>query len=237
MDDAALIELITRQVLEELSGAGCVRCAERSCEFNSLACEYVQQSGKRLVPVGVSARHAHLTQEHLEILYGPGAQLHEYAPLYQPGNFAARETVTIVGTRMRAIESVRVLGPLRDYSQVEVARTDAIRLGIDPPVRESGDLKGAASILLIGPAGSVFLEEGAILANRHIHMSPEDAECFGVKQGESYRVRVPGVRGLIFENVDLKVGEGLLLQMHLDTDDSNAAGLRGGEAVELLVDD
>lgn len=235
MDDSTLIELISQQVIEELTGSGCVRCAERSCEVGSLACDFIREIGKTLVPVGVSARHAHLTQEHLEILYGPGSQLNEYAPLYQPNNFAARETVTVVGPRMRAIESVRVLGPLRDYSQVELSRTDAIRLGIDPPVRESSFLDGAAPILLVGPKGSVFLEEGAILANRHIHMNPTDAACFGVAARKPYRVRVDGERGVTFENVYVKISEGVLLQMHLDTDDANAAGLHGGELVELIV--
>ena len=237
LDDNQLIELISQQVIEELTGQGCVRCAERSCEIGSLACDFVRESGHTLVPVGVSARHVHLTQKHLEILYGPEATLTEFAPLYQPGNFAARETVTIVGSRMRAIESVRVLGPLRNYSQVEISGTDAIRLGIDPPVRESSDLVGAAPILLVGPKGSVFLEEGAILANRHIHMNPTDAACFGVTSGQPYRVRIRGDRGLIFENVYIKISDGVLLQMHLHTDDANAAGLRGGELVELLVGD
>ncbi len=236
MDDTTLIEVISRQVIEELTGTGCIRCAERRCEVGSLACDFVREIGKRLVPVGVSARHVHLTQEHLEILYGPGAQLTEYAPLYQPGNFAARETVTIVGPRMRAIESVRVLGPLRNYSQVEISGTDAVRLGMDPPVRESSYLKGAAPILLVGPNGSVFLEEGAILANRHIHMNPTDAQCFGVTSGTPYKVHVPGERAVTFENVYVKISEGVLLQMHLDTDDANAAGLRGGELVDLIVD-
>jgi putative phosphotransacetylase len=200
---------------------------ERACHITA------QQNA---IPVGVSARHAHITKEHLERLYGPGHELTVRADLYQPGNFAAEESVTIVGPRMRAIESVRILGPLRDYSQVEIARTDAVALGLNPPVRDSGDLEGASPILLVGPAGSVFLEEGAICAARHIHMTPEDAECLGVKPGSELKVRLPGIRALTFENVRPKISEGVFPQLHLDTDDANAAGLHGGEAIEVITD-
>jgi len=231
MNDRELIDLITRRVLEQVQSLPCEECAMRTCDGERACDATARQNG---IPVGVSARHVHLTKEHLEQLYGPGHELTVRAELYQPGNFAAEETVTLVGPRMRAIEGVRVLGPLRDYSQAEVARTDGIALGIDPPVRDSGDLKGAAPILLVGPAGSVYLEEGAICAARHIHMSPQDAESFGIKPGDKLKVRIPGVRAVTFENVRPKIGEGLCLQMHLDTDDANAAGLRGGEAIEII---
>jgi len=196
------------------------------------ACHVTAQLNQ--IPVGVSARHAHITKEHLEQLYGPGHELTVRAELYQPGNFAAEETVTVVGPRMRALEGVRILGPLRNYSQVEIARTDGITLGLDPPVRDSGDLKGASPILLVGPAGSVFLAEGAICAARHIHLTSEDAECLEIKSDDNLKVRIPGIRALTFENVRPKIGEGVFPQLHLDTDDSNAAGIRGGEAVEII---
>ena len=235
MPDQALVELITRRVVNRLTtDQACSGCALRTCAAGNRACDIVAQQEQ--IPVGVSARHAHVTQEHLEILYGAGHQLTVYAPLYQPEAFAANETVTIVGKRMRAIEAVRILGPVRDYSQVEVAQTEAIRLGLNPPIRDSGDLAGAEPITLIGPTGSVYLEEGAICATRHIHMTPNHAEALGIHENELLKVHFRGERALTFENVRPKISEGYALQMHLDTDDSNAAGLKGGEPVEIVRD-
>ena len=235
MPDQALVELITRRVVNRLTtDQACSGCALRTCAAGNRACDIVAQQEQ--IPVGVSARHAHVTQEHLEILYGARHQLTVYAPLYQPEAFAANETVTIVGKRMRAIEAVRILGPVRDYSQVEVAQTEAIRLGLNPPIRDSGDLVGAEPITLIGPAGSVYLEEGAICATRHIHMTPNHAEALGIHENELLKVHFRGERALTFENVRPKISEGYALQMHLDTDDSNAAGLKGGEPVEIVRD-
>ena len=235
MPDQALVELITRRVVNRLTTEqACSGCALRTCEAGNRACDAVAQQHQ--IPVGVSARHAHVTQEHLEILYGAGHQLTVYAPLYQPEAFAANETLTIVGKRMRAIEAVRILGPVRDYSQVEVAQTEAIRLGLNPPIRDSGDLVGAEPITFVGPAGSIYLQEGAICATRHIHMTPKDADALGIREDDSLKVRFRGERALIFENVRPKISEGYVLQMHLDTDDSNAAGLKGGEPVEIVRD-
>ena len=236
MPDQALVELITRRVVNRLTTAeqACSGCALRTCDAGNRACDVVTQ--QQQIPVGVSARHAHVTQEDLEILYGAGHQLTVYAPLYQPEAFAANETVTVVGKRLRAIERVRILGPVRDYSQVEVAQTEAIRLGLNPPIRDSGDLAGAEPITLIGPAGSIYLEEGAICATRHIHMTPKDADRLGIQEDDLLKVYFPGERALTFENVRPKISEGYVLQMHLDTDDSNAAGLKGGEPVEIVRD-
>lgn len=235
MPDQDLVKLITQRVVTRLSNdQPCSGCALRACDAGKRACDVAESQQK--IPVGVSARHAHVTQEHLEILYGSGHQLTVYAPLYQPEAFAANETVTVVGKRMRAIEHVRILGPVRDYSQVEVAQTEAIRLGLNPPIRDSGDLAGAEAITLIGPAGSVYLEEGAICASRHIHMTPEQAQEFCLTESDRVRVHIPGERALTFENIRPKIHESYVLQMHLDTDDSNAAGLKGGEAVELVRD-
>ncbi|RKU24891.1 phosphate propanoyltransferase [Candidatus Poribacteria bacterium] len=235
MPDQDLVKLITQRVVTRLSNdQPCSGCALRTCDAGKRACDVAESQQK--IPVGVSARHAHVTQEHLEILYGSGHQLTVYAPLYQPEAFAANETVTVVGKRMRAIEHVRILGPVRDYSQVEVAQTEAIRLGLNPPIRDSGDLAGAEAITLIGPAGSVYLEEGAICASRHIHMTPEQAQEFSLTESDRVKVRIPGERALTFENIRPKIHESYVLQMHLDTDDSNAAGLKGGEAVELVRD-
>ena len=235
MRDQALIETITRKVLEQIGGEqSCSGCALRVCDAGQRACDAAISQKK--IPVGVSARHAHVSQEHLDVLYGKGHQLTTLAPLYQPGAFAAKETLTAVGRRMRSIEGVRILGPARDYTQVELARTDAIRLGLDPPIRDSGDLTGSEPISLIGPAGSVYLNEGAICATRHIHMTPQIATSFGVEEGDLLKVRISGERALTIENIRPKISSSYVLQMHLDTDDSNAAGLRGGEAVELLRD-
>ena len=233
MPDRDLVELITRRVVNRLTTEqACSGCALRSCDAGNRACDVVTE--QQQIPVGVSARHAHVTQADLEILYGAGHQLTVYAPLYQPEAFAANETLTIVGKRMRAIEAVRILGPVRDYSQVEVAQTEAIRRGLNPPIRDSGDLAGAEPITLIGPAGSVYLAEGAICATRHIHMTPSDAEALNIREADILKVHFPGERALTFENVRPKISEGYVLQMHLDTDDSNAAGLKGGEPVEIL---
>lgn len=232
MNEKELIELITCEVLRQINGDTCEGCALKTCNGDGLAC--AQTAAKNEIPVGVSARHVHITQEDLEKLYGEGHQLTVRSELYQPGNFAAEERVTLVGPRMRAIENVRILGPTRNYTQAEIALTDAIALGLDPPIRDSGDLAKAAPILIVGPAGSVYLREGAIRAARHIHMTPEDAKSLGVEAGDSLQVRIPGARALTFENVRPKISEGVLVQMHLDTDDANAAGLRGGESVELM---
>ena len=235
MENKALIELITQKVFEQLGGEqSCSGCALRTCKAGERACDIVASQQK--IPVGISARHAHVTQEHLEILYGKGHRLTVHAPLYQPGAFAAQETLTIVGRRMRAIEGVRILGPVRNYSQVELARTDAIRLGLHPPIRDSGDIEGSEPITLIGPVGAVYLSEGAICATRHIHVTPQQAERMGIREDGLLKVRIPGERALTFENIRPKIDPSYVLQMHLDTDDSNAAGLRGGEAVELLQD-
>ena len=186
------------------------------------------------IPVGISVRHVHLTPETLEQLYGPEhTTLEKMRDLVQPGSYAAQETVTVVGPRMRVIERVRVLGPLRDYNQVELSRTDGFYLGLELPVRNSGDLEGAPSVTLVGPVGSVMLEEGAIRATRHIHISPEDAERFGVQGVEMVRVVVPGPKGLIFNNVYIKAAENLVPEIHLDTDDANAADLSCGDLLAI----
>jgi len=240
LTEKELIDIITHRIIAQLSnnvdtnGLACAACAGRSCPNGARLCNGQARQGK--IPVGISARHVHITQEHLEKLYGKGHQLTVYAALYQPGAFAAEEVVTLVGPRMRAIERVRILGPTRDYTQAELARTDAIRLGIDPPIRSSGDLKDASPILLVGPASSIHLEEGAIRSTRHIHMGPAEAERLKIEPDDVFKVRVPGERALIFENVFPKIKEGTLLQMHIDTDDANAADLHGGESIEIIRD-
>jgi putative phosphotransacetylase len=182
----------------------------------------------------VSNRHIHLTRKTFQRLFGDGAAFEEMRPLYQPGEFASTHTLAIVGPKLRTIPGVRILGPLRNYDQVEVSLTDAIFLGIDPPVANSGTLDEAAPLTLVGPKGSVYLEKCAIVASRHIHMPPSDAVRLGVREGDLCKVRVPGVKSTVFENVLVRTNDTWRLQMHLDTDDANAANIRDDTVVEFL---
>lgn len=175
-----------------------------------------------LVPIGVSARHIHLTQEHVEALFGKGYQLTRKKDL-MGGQFAANEQVTIVGEKLRAIENVRVLGPVRKQSQVEISKTDTFKLGIKAPIRESGNIAGSAPIAVVGPKGTIYLKEGCIVAKRHIHMSPEDAIKTSLKDGDIVSVVVDNERGTIFNHVQIRVDKKFTLEMHIDADEANAA--------------
>jgi putative phosphotransacetylase len=185
--------------------------------------------------VNISARHVHLTQEHVETLFGAGATLTVYRDLYQDGYFAAEETVAVVGPRRRMIPSVRVLGPCRGDSQVELAFTDAISLGIDAPVRISGNLEGTPGCVLVGPKGVVELNAGVIRAMRHVHMSPVDAEYYGVSNGDLMNLRVvsEGCSGVL-EDFIVRVGEKIKLEAHVDTDEGNALNLPNATSVKLF---
>lgn len=187
------------------------------------------------VPVGVSNRHIHLTQEDVEKLFGAGYQLTPLKDLSQPGQYACKETLTIVGPSLRPIEKVRVLGPVRKASQVEVSRTDSFTLKVNPPVRESGKLAGSAPITIIGPCGTVELKEGCIIANRHIHMSLEDGARYGVKDNDLVTVDAfTNEKRTRFYDVQVRVSKDFRLEMHLDTDDANAAGLSGKSKVKII---
>ena len=185
--------------------------------------------------VSISARHVHLTDEHVETLFGKGAKLTKMKDLYQDGFFAAEETVMVVGPRKRMLPTVRILGPTRKETQVELAFTDSISLGIDPPVRESGNLAGTPGCVLVGPKGVVELKQGVIRAERHVHMGPADAVHYGVKDKDRMKLRVTA-NGCTttFENVLVRVGEGIKLEVHLDTDEGNAADLEHASKVELI---
>ena len=186
------------------------------------------------VPVGISNRHIHLTKDDVETLFGKGYQLTKLKDLSQPGQYACKEQLTIVGPSMRAIEGVRVLGPERKRSQVEISRTDSFVLKVQPPVRESGDLDGSAPITIIGPKGVVTLKEGCIIANRHIHMSEEEGRAFGVTDNEYVDVELYGERKSLFYDVQIRVHKDFRLEMHIDTDDANAAGVGNGAKVKLI---
>lgn len=185
------------------------------------------------IPIGVSARHVHLSQPHLEALFGRGYELIRKKELSQPGQFAAQETVLVVGPK-GSLERVRVLGPARGKTQVEVSQTDALKLGLNPPLRESGDIQGSSPVTLVGPKGSLYLPEGLIVAQCHIHMKPEDAEVYGVKSGEYVQVKLESHRPIVFDRVLIRVSERYKLEMHIDTDEANAALYRS-ELFGLLL--
>jgi len=208
------VELITKIVLDVLN-------------------KNVEHSADMGVPIGVSARHVHLSREHVETLFGEGYQMTRKAEL-MGGNFAANEMVTIVGPKLRVIENVRVLGPERKQSQVEISVTDGIKLGVSPPVRDSGDLKGSASIAVVGPEGAVYLDEGCIIAARHIHMSPKEAQGLGFSDGDVVSVKVGGERGAVLDNTLIRVHSTFRLEMHVDTDEANACGLKTGDIGEII---
>lgn len=194
-----------------------------------------EMGGAGDIPVGISNRHIHLTREHVDILFGKGYKLTPIKELSQPGQFACKEQLTIVGPSMRPIEGVRVLGPERKSSQVEISRTDSFTLKVKPPVRESGDIKGSAPITIIGPKGIVSLSEGCIIANRHIHMSPDDAAKFNVTDGQYIDVDVnSGTRRTRWFDVQIRVHPQFRLEMHVDTDDANAVGIGNGSTVTVV---
>lgn len=185
------------------------------------------------IPISVSARHCHVTQSDLEILFGKGYTLTVKNDLSQPGQFAANETVSIAGPR-DTITNVRILGPTRNITQVEVSKTDAIRLGLNPPLRESGDIKDSAPITIIGPHGSIYLKEGLIIAKAHIHMTPDDAKHFNVKDGEYVKVKTQNERPVTFEHVLIRVSKDYKLDMHIDTDEANAGLITTGQTGKLI---
>ena len=190
--------------------------------------------GANEVPVGVSNRHIHLNKEDMETLFGAGYELTPLKDLSQPGQYACKETLTLIGPAMRPIEGVRVLGPLRSKSQVEISKTDSYVLKVKPPVRESGNIADSASVTIIGPKGVVTLKEGCIIANRHIHMSPSDGAAFGVKDGETVTVDVEGTRRTRWYDVQVRVHKDFRLEMHVDTDDANATGIGNGFKVKVV---
>jgi len=193
-----------------------------------------QVSGERPIPVAISARHIHLTPEAIETLFGPGHTLTARSDLSQPGQFACEEQLDVVGPK-RTLQGVRVLGPPRSKNQVEISRTDEFFLGIDAPVRDSGDVAGSAGVTLVGPAGQLKLEEGAICARRHIHMHPDDADHYGVENLDVVEVAIDSDgRDLTFGDVLIRVSPNYALEMHIDTDEANAAELSPGAEGELM---
>jgi putative phosphotransacetylase len=200
--------------------------------------EAVEQNSRagsdRAVPVNISARHMHISQGHLEILFGRGAVLTKLRDLMQPGEFAANETVAVIGPNRRAFEQVRILGPVRKMTQVELSFTDGRYLGMNLPARISGDIAGTHSAILVGPQGVVQLAEGVIRALRHVHMSEDDAARLGLQSGQAISVRTDGRMGVTFDQVVVRAGKNLVREMHIDTDEANAAGLGANASGEMI---
>lgn len=220
------ISEIVKKVIANIESAestsSCASCAScNSCSSNE-------------VPIGVSNRHIHLSSEDVYTLFGQGYELTPMKDLSQPGQYACKETLTIIGPSLRPIENVRVLGPVRGKSQVEISATDSYVLKVKPPVRESGNIAGSAPIIIVGPKGIVELSEGCIIANRHIHMSPDDALKFGVKDCDTVTVDVDGKRRTRWFDVQVRVHKDFRLEMHVDTDDANAAGIGNGFKVKIV---
>ena len=189
---------------------------------------------KRPIPIAISARHIHLDRNAMDVLFGKDSELTELRPLSQPGQFAAKERLTLIGPRGK-IENVRILGPLRARPQVEISRTDEFTLGVDAPIRRSGKTIGSAPITLEGPNGRLHLEEGLICAWRHIHMTPQDAQTYGVVDGDHVEVAVSGgPRDLVFGDVLVRVKSSYVLEMHIDTDEANAAEMSSGAQGDLV---
>lgn len=216
-DKAFLYDEIKKAVVEELS----------------LRAVQATSSMKEFVPVSISARHVHIQEEHIELLFGKGYRLTKFRDMSQPGQYACEERVTIKGpTGM--IEGVRIVGPARKQTQVEISRTDSRKLGVSPPVRQSGDLQGSSPIAVVGPKGYIELDEGCIIADRHIHMSPKVAHEYGVASQQKVATLIHGPKGGIMNNVTIRVDERYALDMHIDTDDANAFGLNGGEQLKIV---
>ncbi|MEX0818005.1 MAG: phosphate propanoyltransferase [Pirellulaceae bacterium] len=218
--ERSAIEQIVRQIITQQVG--------RSATNGSTAAE------PELV-VSISARHCHLTDEHVEILFGPGHTLTPMKDLYQDGFYAAEETVMVVGPRKRTLPTVRILGPTRSFSQVELAFTDSISLGINAPVRHSGKIEGTPGCVLVGPKGVVELPEGVIRAARHVHMNFREAQRYEVKNGDLMKLRVESLMSTtVFEDLLVRADETSKLEVHIDTDEGNACYLDGATKVELL---
>jgi len=215
--DRTFIENIVRRVVQEQCGTADARSNEPE------------------LVVSISARHVHLTDEHVQTLFGKGTTLTPMKPLYQDGFFAAEQTVMVVGPRRRMLPNVRILGPTRPYSQIELALTDAISLGIDAPVRHSGNIEGTPGCVLVGPAGAVELDQGVIRAARHVHMDFRTAERYQVANGETMSLRVDSSDcAIVFEELLVRADETSKLEVHLDTDEGNACNLEQATGIELL---
>jgi len=218
--DRTHIERIVRSVLE----------ARQDDLFRLIDSE---ADGENPLVVNVSARHVHLTPESLEILFGQGSELTDFKTLYN-GEFASEQRVNIVASRNRMISNVRILGPLRNYDQVELSYSDGVYLGLELPLRTSGDHSGTPGCTIVGPKGSIQLKQGVMRVRRHVHMGKEDLETYGVRDGDFMKLSVVGECGVVFDNVVVRYGEGMKLEVHIDTDEGNACNLQSATRLELI---
>ena len=201
--------------------------------LNCIIKEIKNTSKKEMVPVGISNRHIHLSQEALDKLFGRNYELNELKPLSQTGQYACKECLTLCGPK-GVIEKVRILGPVRADTQVEILMSDTYKLGVPGKVRLSGDIENTPGLTLFGPKGSFELSQGVVVAKRHIHMAPQDAERFGVLNNEEISLNIPGLRGGILDNVTIRVDESFTLECHLDTEEANAMGITPGLNLEII---
>ena len=190
---------------------------------------------ERSVPIGVSNRHIHLDRADMDALFGPGSELTRKKDLGQPGQYASEETVTLHGPKGE-LSRVRVLGPLRSESQVEISIADGFALGVHPPIRESGKIEGTPGLTIVGPKGTIEKDTGTIAALRHIHLDPETAQRIGVRDKQMVKVEIPGLRGGILHNVLIRVSEQFAPEMHIDVDEANAFGVKNGDRAYIIVD-
>ncbi len=216
MNELNIIEDAVRKVVKEMN----VTVSEDTKE------DYVK--------IGVSQRHIHLSREDLDILFGKGYELTPKKVL-MGREFASNEVVTLVGPSLKAIENVRILGPVRKNTQVEISRTDTFVLKVSPPVRPSGEIEGSEKIVVVGPKGSIYLKEGVIIANRHIHLTPEFAKGLNLKDNDYVDVVIDGIKPTKFYDVQIRVREDFNVEMHIDTDDANSSGLKNGDVVHIIT--
>jgi putative phosphotransacetylase len=220
---------LNRVQIEQLVRQGLARVSGRAANSQATAA-----AGPNPLVVNISARHCHLSQASVEILFGKGHQLTPKKWLYQEGQYAAEESVTLIGPRSRVISNLRILGPCRDFDQVELASTDAISLGFQIPVRNSGDIAGTPGCMLMGPAGFLGMDEGVIRAAPHVHMAPEDAAFYGVENKSYMKLRIGGDLGLTFDQIFVRVDPSFKLEVHIDTDEGNACGFTQQTPCELI---
>jgi len=222
--DRSSVEQMVRKVLRDtLTG-----------EVSRLVRPTSSSAGPNPLVVNVSARHAHVSPADLEVLFGPGAQLSKLKDLYQPGEFASEQQVNLIGPRNRMIPGIRILGPCRNFTQVELSYTDGIFMGIDLPLRVSGNIEGTPGCVLVGPAGALTMTKGVIRAARHVHMGPADLAHFGVKDGDMMKLKITGPCGLTFDSIRVREHPKVKLEVHIDTDEGNACHLQSATNIELI---
>lgn len=223
---AAILQPMTRAVVEQMVREQIYARLGSSTQAGA-------KTPKALL-VNISARHCHLTQAAVDALFGPGHQLTPKKWLYQEGQYAAKESVTLIGPRSRVISNLRILGPCRNFSQIELAYTDAISLGFEIPVRMSGAISGTPGCMLMGPHGYFQLDEGVIRAQPHVHMHPDDAAHYRVKHLDTMKLKIHGPLGMTFDNLAVRVDPSFQLEVHIDTDEGNACGLKPETFCELI---